>query len=220
MQACRRDTVHAGEVGLDHAGLDLAATEQPALERGLVEFGRGRPVQPGGAGQAELLGDHALGATQAVRDGLAREPAAVLESEDVLDHAYVHSWLGHWLSGKSREARAPSVVHTQRQRRPVDRLETAFKRPSKLRRSHHRNARSRSRIRRSRWTEIRIGGGCRECRRAEQGAQGGKRDDPDRAMARLYAGCFHDGLPQRFNAVGLSILKFMPLAGPTLGTGV
>jgi hypothetical protein len=94
--------VHAGEVGQGDAGLDLAASEQPALERGLVEFGRCLPVQPGGTGQAELLGDHALGAAQAARDGLVRERAVVLESEDVLDHAYVHSWLGHWLSGKSR----------------------------------------------------------------------------------------------------------------------
>ena len=55
-----------------------------------------------------------------------REPAAVFESEDVLDHAHVHSWLGHWLSGKSREAKAPAVVHTQRQHRPVDRSATAL----------------------------------------------------------------------------------------------
>ncbi len=53
--------VHAGEVGLDDRRLGDAASEQPALEPGLVEFGHGGPVQAGGAGQAEVLGDDALG---------------------------------------------------------------------------------------------------------------------------------------------------------------
>jgi hypothetical protein len=34
------------------------------------------------------------------RDGLMRERGAVLESEDVLDHAYVHSLLRHRRSGQ------------------------------------------------------------------------------------------------------------------------
>jgi hypothetical protein len=92
--------VHAGEVGLDHRRLGSAAPEQPALKPGLVEFGHSGPVQAGGAGQAEVLGDHALGNAEAARDGLMRERGAVLESEDVLDHAYVHSLLRHRRSGQ------------------------------------------------------------------------------------------------------------------------
>jgi hypothetical protein len=56
--------VHVGEVSLDQAGLGRAAPEQPALERGLTELGRGLPVQPGRAGQAEVLGAKVIGANQ------------------------------------------------------------------------------------------------------------------------------------------------------------
>ena len=89
--------VHPGVVGLDHAAECRAAAHQPAFERCLVELGRRCPVEPGAAGQAEVLGDGALGDRQALRDALVRQAALVLESEYVLDHAYVHALILDWL---------------------------------------------------------------------------------------------------------------------------
>jgi hypothetical protein len=65
--------VHAREVGQGDAGLGGAASEQPAFERGFVQLGGGLPVQPCRSGQAEVLGDDALGDGQAARNGLMRE---------------------------------------------------------------------------------------------------------------------------------------------------
>src|ERR1035438_764597 len=73
-----------------------------------VHFGHRLPVQPGGTGQAEVLGNDALGDTKAAGDGLVGEPAAVLESKNVLDHAYVHSLLRHRLSGQKAVRLCPS----------------------------------------------------------------------------------------------------------------
>jgi hypothetical protein len=90
--------VHHAEVGLDHPGLGGIASEQPALERGLIQRGRSLPVEPGGTSQTEVLGDDAFGDGKAARDGLVREAAAVLEPKNVFDHAYVHALLWHQFS--------------------------------------------------------------------------------------------------------------------------
>ena len=74
--------MNVGEVGLNQADLGRAAPEQPTFESCLVKLGRCLPVQPGRAGQPEVLGDDALGDGQAASDCLVREPAAVLESKN------------------------------------------------------------------------------------------------------------------------------------------
>ena len=97
--------VHAGKVGLEYRHLGDAAPQQPPLQGGLLEVGYGGPIQARGARQPEVLGHDALGDAQAACDGLVRQRSAVLESEDVLDHAYVHSLLRHRRPGKkSRDA--------------------------------------------------------------------------------------------------------------------
>src|ERR1019366_589036 len=100
--------VVGGEVRRDHRRLCRTASEQPALQRRLVQLGRCLPVQPGCTGQAEVLGNDALGDRKAAGDGLVGEPAAVLESKNVLDHAYVHSLLRHRLSGQKAQSLCPS----------------------------------------------------------------------------------------------------------------
>jgi hypothetical protein len=92
--------VHVGVVGFDEIAAVGAAPEQPALECGFVEFGDDPPVQPCGAGQAEVLGHDAFGDAQAERYCRVRQAAVVLQSQDVLDHAYVHALLRHRLSGQ------------------------------------------------------------------------------------------------------------------------
>ncbi|MCW5294507.1 hypothetical protein D8B34_26545 [Verminephrobacter eiseniae] len=72
--------MHEGVVGLDHARLARAASEQPAFQRGLVQLGRRFPIDSGGTGQAEVLGHSLLGDVQAARDTLVREAALGLGS--------------------------------------------------------------------------------------------------------------------------------------------
>ena len=113
--------VHAGVVGFDHAAERGTAAHQPAFERRLVEIGRRRPVEAGGAGQAEVLGNGALGDRQALRDALVRQAALVLESEYVLDHAYVHALLRHRSRPKGREAMPSGWFIRNVSIRPLDR---------------------------------------------------------------------------------------------------
>ena len=87
--------VHSWVVGFDHATERGTAAQQPALEHRLVEIDRRDPVESGRTRQAEVLGNGALGDRQALRNALVGEPALQLESEYVLDHAYVHALLRH-----------------------------------------------------------------------------------------------------------------------------
>jgi len=48
-----------------------------------------------------------LGVTEAARDGLVRQRSAVLESEDVLEHAYAHSSLQHLRAGQKTVTLCP-----------------------------------------------------------------------------------------------------------------
>ena len=101
--------VHSAVVGLDDPGERRTASHQPMLERRLVEpLGR-LPVQAGCARQAEVLGDSALGDREAPGDPVVRQAALVLESENVLDHAYVHALLRHRLSGQKAVRLCPAV---------------------------------------------------------------------------------------------------------------
>lgn len=94
---CRRDAfaaqfdVHLSVVGLHHAAEGRTAAHQAAFQRCLVEFGRRGPIEPGAARKTEVLGHGSLGDREALGDALVRQIALELESENVLDHAYVHA---------------------------------------------------------------------------------------------------------------------------------
>src|ERR1019366_6180955 len=89
------------------AGLNWEATaelDEASLERRLL----GRSSAETAVVPADFAADDALGDRKAAGDGLVGEPAAVLESKNVLDHAYVHSLLRHRLSGQKAQSLCPS----------------------------------------------------------------------------------------------------------------
>ena len=101
-----------GVVGSDQVVIGIASSEQPALERGFVQFGNRRPVQPSGAGQAEVLGDDALGDVQAARDALVRQAAdAGLSVPELLRRELTRiarrPTINEWLA---RTERRPSTI--------------------------------------------------------------------------------------------------------------
>ena len=129
--------VHAGVVGLDHAAERRTVAHQLAFERRLVQLDCGGPVQAGSAGQAEVLGHGPLGDRQAARNGCVRQVALVLESEYVLDHAYVHALLRHRLRpSKGREPMSSGwfIRNVSTERRSG---QDPFRRPEPACRSRH-----------------------------------------------------------------------------------
>ena len=93
--------VHPGEVGLGHAALLGRGAKQPAFQIGQAQrLDRIPAAQARGTGQRRVLRHHALGDRQAPGDRLMRQPAVQLQSQYVLDHAYVHRGRCHRRSGK------------------------------------------------------------------------------------------------------------------------
>lgn len=70
----------ASVIGLGVGSRSRWLTEKPPLEFAFVHIAGARPVEPGGAGQSDVLRDHALGNAQRRGDPIVREAAVEFKS--------------------------------------------------------------------------------------------------------------------------------------------
>jgi len=96
--------VQAAVVGLHMVARPFRRHQQAPFERGLVDALHARPIEAGGGGQANILGDDALRNAQRGSNLLVRQAGVEFQTQYVFNLTHIDPWYGHAVSRQKLEA--------------------------------------------------------------------------------------------------------------------